>query len=220
MVRHTAPRRSLSATSRRARVLSACGLVVGLVVAVVSTTAVAASWTDKTFGRASFAAGAFGFQSSVDGGTTWATHTSATPATLALGTGSTAMLPGTSAYGAVSLRAVVASPAVAVTVDGTSSTATTLGSALQYTVVRSATCASASFVTGATFVVGSAASGVSLSADSAAAAVTLAAGASTAPGTAVPLCFRLTLPDTTAVWTTPGSNSQSLTATWSFIGTA
>ncbi|GGG24153.1 hypothetical protein GCM10007304_42500 [Rhodococcoides trifolii] len=207
-------------SDRRVRLLAASGLVVGLVVAVATTTGVAASWTDKAFGRASFSAGTFGFQSTVDGGATWATHTAAAPATLTLGTSGTAMLPGTSAYGAVSLRAVTASPAVAVTVDGTTSTATGLGSVMQYTVVRSATCTSASFAPGSTFVVGSASTGVPLSSDSVAAALTLAAGAPSAPGTATPLCFRLTLPDTTAVWTTPGFTAQSLTATWSFIGTA
>jgi hypothetical protein len=187
---------------------------------VVSTTAVAASWTDRTIGKGSFTAGTFGFQSSVDGGTNWGTHTAATPATLALGTDGTAMLPGTSAYGAVSLRAVTASPAVAVTIDGTSSTSTALGAALQYTVVRSTTCASSAFVSGSTFLVGSASAGVSLAADSATPALTLTAGAPGLPGTAVALCFRLTLPDTTAVWNTPALNSQSLTATWSFVGTA
>lgn len=219
MPRHAQPRRPRFGVSRRARLVAASGLMVGTAIAAVTTTGVAATWSDRAFGESSFAAGIFGFESSVDGGATWATHPEGAPAELALGTGGSGMLPGTSAFGAVSLRSIAASPAVSMTIDGTTPTASGLGAVLQYTVVRSPTCSSSSFDAGATFVVGASTAGVALSADSSTGALTLPAGAPENPGAEVPLCFRLTLPDTAAVWSTPGISSQSLTATWTFLGT-
>ena len=203
---------------RRVRLLAASGLVVGVLIVVTTTTNVAASWTDRAFGRSSFTAGIFGFESTVNGGGAWATHPQGAPATLSLGTSGTGMLPGTSSYGAVSLRSIAASPVVAITIDGTTA-ATGLGSVIQYTVIRSATCTSASFDAAASYVVGNTTAGISLSADSSVGAVSLPAGAPSAPGIAVPLCFRLTLPDTTAVWANSTLRSQSLAATWTFLGT-
>jgi hypothetical protein len=203
-------------TGRRVRVGAALMLVVGVVVAALSATSVAASWVDKAFGGSVFTATPFGLESSVNNGGTWAVHPVATPAVMTLS--AISLLPGQSTYGAVSLRAVTGSPQVRVTVDATSAT-NGLGSVLQYSVIRSATCVAADFTAqGATYVIGSAAADVPVTTSSAENAVILPAGAPGAVGSTVPLCFRLKLPDTLAVWTN-ATLQTSFPATWTFVGT-
>lgn len=217
--RHTAaePRTHDAVVGRRARLGAVIGLVVGLAVAALSATDVAASWTDRVLGGSAFSTTPFGFESATLGAP-FATHSEAAPAVLSL-LPAAPLLPGQSVYGAISLRSVAGSPAVAVTVDGTASVPSGLASLLQYAVVRSPTCDSTSFGSTASFVVGSVTGGVPLSADSASGAVVLPAGSPTTTGTVVPLCFRMTLPDTLAVWTA-GAASSTLRATWTFLGTA
>ncbi|MDQ1203617.1 MULTISPECIES: hypothetical protein [unclassified Rhodococcus (in: high G+C Gram-positive bacteria)] len=201
---------------RRARVGAALLLVVGAVVAALSATTVAASWVDRAIGSSRFTTSPFGLESSVNNGGTWAAHPANAPAVMTLSAAS--LLPGQSTYGAVSLRAVTASPQIRVTVDATSTTAG-LGSVLRYSVIRSATCVAANFTApGASYVIGSAAADVPVTTDSAANAVILPAGTSSATGSPVPLCFRLSLPDTLAVWTN-STLQTSFPATWTFVGT-
>lgn len=220
MSRHaagSAPAR-ISDIGRRIRVGAALGLVGGVVVAAVTATDVAASWTDKVLGGTSFSTQAFGFESSVSGGA-YSMHPQSAPAVLSL-TPAAPLLPGESSYAPISLRAAVGSPTVAVTVDGTTSTDSGLAEVLQYAVIRSTICGSAAFSSTASYVVGSSTGGVAMSADSATGAVVLPAGSPGIAGSVVPLCFRVTLPDTLAVWTNSAAASKSVPATWTFPGTA
>ena len=203
---------------RRVRVGAALSLVAGVVIAALSATTVAASWMDQAFGGSRFTTTPFGLESSVNNSGTWAAHPlDAPPAVMTLSSAS--LLPGQSTYGAVSLRAVTASPQIRVTVDATSTTAG-LGSVLLYSVIRSATCVATDFTAlGASYVIGSAAADVPVTTSSAENAVVLPAGTPSAAGMPVSLCFRLSLPDTLAVWTTPTYQTTPFSATWTFDGT-
>lgn len=199
--------------------LAAVGLLAGAGAVVVGSSEVVAAWGDRVSGSAEFTAADVAFESLVDGVEPWALHGEDAPAVV--NRAAPAMLPGTSVFWPVTLRTTTDSPAVGITVVG-AAPQNALGSALRYTVVRSATCTAAA-VSGAPpsdVVVGSAAAGVPVATGSAEGVVLLPAGTPTATGTTVPLCFRLTLPDTTAVWADPSLPGSSTTVRWTLDGTA
>lgn len=208
-----------STRQRQRRALAAGGIVLG-----IGAVLVAASWTDRVLGNTDFGSGAkFGIESSVDGGTTWASHPMGGPNPLTFSSTAAGLTPGTVVYAPVQLRTEVGSAAGSIVLQGASFTGTGVGSLsaeLRYRVVRgAATCNAAAFSTTSTFVVGS--SGAVTLDTAAPAAFPLAAGAVvTAPGVAMPLCFEISLPATNENWTNAALQNKILVANWPFVGTS
>lgn len=218
MAQHSAPTPPLR-RRRRASAVAASGLLLGVAAVGLTTTNVVATWQDPIFGEgASFQAANIGFELSVNGGAQWiSAPTESQAATMALNT--TSLTPGVSAYSRVDLRTTAGSPQVSVTVKGTPTGASApLGDVLRYTVIKeTTTCTADAFGPTATYLAGSAAQGVGLQQVST--SFVLPAG-TIVPRTPVSLCFRTTLPDTLAVWTTSSLRQQSTPVSWIFQGTA
>lgn len=155
---HRPPRRTASDGDRRRRLLAlgAGGLVLG-----VGATLVFAAWTDQERAQASFGAGTFGIQGSVNGGTTWADYTD-TSAALTLtfaGGANTKLTPDVPVYTPWSIKLSTTST-TAGTLSGLSTTVSGQSTApaafaddsLDYTVydVGAGTCDAAGVAGGAT----------------------------------------------------------------------
>ncbi|SNS68300.1 hypothetical protein [Rhodococcoides kyotonense] len=209
-----------SVRQRQRRVLAAAGIVLG-----IGAVLVAASWTDKVLGSTDFASGTrFGIESSVDGGTTWASHPVGGPNPLSFSASATGLVPGSVVYAPVRLRTEVGSGAASVTLGAAGFSGTgngTLSTALHYRVVRgAAVCDASVFGSGAVFVAGSSTASIPVGSPGSS-AFPLAAGATpTAPGSAVLLCFEVGLPATTANWTNAALQNKTLVLNWPFVGTS
>ncbi|GGG24149.1 hypothetical protein GCM10007304_42490 [Rhodococcoides trifolii] len=203
------------ARKRKIRALLAGGLVLGVGAAITL-----AAWTDNVFGKATFTAENWNVQGdfSAAGTGVWDEYdTVGTAGTFNYTSTFNALSPGTTVYAPVALRVGTSAGAggayaANVTLNGATPTTGPLTTYLTYTVVSgvSATACSAGTLTGGTAIVPA---GSTLATGSAANAVTLPAA-----GTAVPLCFAVTLPSTVTAAQAAGKTTG--TVTWQFAATA
>ncbi|KIQ16054.1 hypothetical protein ASG56_08660 [Rhodococcus sp. Leaf7] len=196
---------------RKVRALLAGGLVLGIGAAVTL-----AAWTDNVFGQAQFTAENWNVQGdfSAAGSGAWQEYnTTGTAGTFNYTTGFAALSPGTTVYAPVALRVGLGPTAggaydAAVTLVGATPTTGPLTSFLTYQVVSNVTAANctAGTITGGASVV---AAGSTLGTGSAAKAITLPKA-----GTALPLCFAVTLPASATADQVAGKTTNTLT--WQF----
>ncbi|MBY6678447.1 hypothetical protein HQ314_16125 [Rhodococcus sp. BP-332] len=196
---------------RKVRALLAGGLVLGVGAAVTL-----AAWSDNVFGTAQFTAENWNVQGdfSAAGSGAWQEYNTAeTAGTFNYTTGFSALSPGTTVYAPVALRVGLGTSAggaydAAVTLRGATPTTGALTPLLTYQVVSGVTaanCAAGTITGGASVVpVGSA-----LGTGSASKAITLPK-----TGTALPLCFAVTLPATVSADQAAGKTTNSVT--WQF----
>jgi predicted ribosomally synthesized peptide with SipW-like signal peptide len=200
---------------RKIRALLAGGLVLGVGAAITL-----AAWTDNVFGKATFTAENWNVQGDFSSGGTgaWDEYdTAGTAGTFNYTTNFDALSPGTTVYAPVALRVGSAAGAggayaANVTLNGATPTTGPLTQYLTYTVVSgvAASACTAGTITGGTTVV---AAGSTLGTGSAANAISLPAA-----GTAVPLCFAVSLPSTVTAAQAAGKTTGSVT--WQFAATA
>lgn len=218
MSRHVRRRPRRLRPSVAVRVVLAFGLVLG-----VGAAATDAAWTDQEYATGTFTAGTFDIQGATDQAlTTFASHTSATPASFTFDSTSlaAALYPGAVVASPWALRVAAGSVRGTATLAAATLTTTSNSFAtdLQYRVFWSTTnpnCTAASTSTG-NYLVGSATTWGAMTAVPVTTALTLAAGASsTTAGAPVYLCFQFTLP------TTASNADQGLSAsfTWTANGT-
>lgn len=203
--------RVASQVSTRIKALLAGALVLG-----VGGSVTVAAWTDGTFAQGSFGTSVFDVESNVSkpysAAAPWSDAATAPGSTLVFS--ATAMSPNVSFYAPIGIRGKVNSTGGTIAVQipvVTGSTA--LSSAMQYRVVRSATCAADAFTAGAAYVVGSASTYSSLTAGQNSGVVTsVAAATSSSVGAATQFCLEVRLP------TGAPNTLQGLTATvsWRF----
>ncbi|MGU3432441.1 SipW-dependent-type signal peptide-containing protein [Actinomycetes bacterium M1A6_2h] len=203
------------ARRRKIRALLAGGLVLGIGAAVTL-----AAWTDNVFGTATFTAENWNVQGdfSAAGSGVWDEYDTVGTAGIFNYTANfNALSPGTTVYAPVALRVGSATGAggayaANVTLNGATPTTGPLTQYLTYTVVSgiSASACTAQTITGGTTVV---AAGSPLGTNSAANAISLPAA-----GTAVPLCFAVSLPSTVTAAQAAGKTTGNVT--WQFAATA
>ena len=196
----------------RLRAVLAAGVALGL--GVGSTVA---SWSDAELGVGVFAASRFVVQSNTQNAG-WVDAPTAPGTSISAGLGG--MLPGSSVYFQVQLRASAGSVAGRTTLGGATigasgAAATTFGSELQYRVVRTTgTCDATAFTGSSIYVVGNgAATPVRrplTSGQEVGVINPLLAATSSAPGAVTGYCFEVLLPTTSV----SSSQGQSITATW------
>jgi predicted ribosomally synthesized peptide with SipW-like signal peptide len=193
--------------STKLRAALAAATVLGLTAGIT-----AASWSDAEYTSGGFTASTFGIQANV-AGTGFADHPTAPGAAFTFD--AVGVYAGWTGYTPVVLRTIPASLAGTGTLSGATlggADAATLGAALRYRVVLSATCDATAFTGGSTFLVGTTSTAVPLTTAQQSGTISLTA----AQASTTPLCFELSLPSTAPATLA----AKTATARWTITGTS